>query len=188
MSDQEIPQAEHAEAPVGINHVVFNVRDIEESEKFWTEIMGFTRVGQLKANPGFRFYSGKINGEVNHHDLALVQCENPIPPPVEDWSMRPARMGPNHIAVSLPDRASWLKQIAWLQQNGVKFHLRLNHGMTHSVYISDPDGYGIEVLYELPREIWQDHIDEGLNYAEFLPTEGPEALVDSTDYHRFDEA
>src|SRR6266540_2777367 len=74
-----------------------------------------------------------------------------------------------------------LKQLAFLQSRGVTFHRRINHGMTHSVYISDPNGYGIEVLYELPREVWEGDIDAALNYAEPLPTEGDEALVDATD-------
>ena len=30
--------------------------------------------------------------------------------------------------------------------------------MTHSLYIVDPNGYGVEVLYELPREVWGDNI------------------------------
>jgi len=33
--------------------------------------------------------------------------------------------------------------------NGVEFIVRGNHGMTHSAYIADPDGYGLEVLYNL---------------------------------------
>jgi catechol 2,3-dioxygenase len=45
--------------------------------------------------------------------------------------------------------------------------------MTHSVYISDPDGHGIEILYELPRDVWGGDIDAAQNYAEALPTEGP---------------
>jgi catechol 2,3-dioxygenase len=53
--------------------------------------------------------------------------------------------------------------------------------MTHSVYISDPDGHGIEVLYELPREVWEQDIDAAQNYSEQLPTEGEQALVDRTD-------
>jgi len=68
----------------------------------------------------------------------------------------------------------------------VTFHRRINHGMTHSVYISDPDGHGIEVLYELPREVWEGDIDGAQNYAEQLPTEGPEALVDKTENPVFD--
>ena len=31
--------------------------------------------------------------------------------------------------------------------------------MTHSVYIADPNGHGIEVLYELPREVWEHDIE-----------------------------
>ncbi len=68
--------------------------------------------------------------------------------------------------------------MAFLQSKGVEFHRRINHGMTHSVYISDPNGYGIKVLYELPRDVWEGDIDAALNYAESLPTEGAEALVD----------
>ena len=39
-------------------------------------------------------------------------------------------------------------------------------------------GYGVELLYELPREVWEDDIDAALNFAEQLPTEGPAALQD----------
>ena len=53
--------------------------------------------------------------------------------------------------------------------------------MTHSLYIHDPNGYGIELLYELPREVWEDDIDGALNYSVSLPTEGPEALADRTE-------
>jgi catechol-2,3-dioxygenase len=81
----------------------------------------------------------------------------------------------------LPSREAWRKQIAFLQSKGVTFHRRINHGMTHSVYISDPNGYGIEVLYELPRDVWEGDIDAALNYAEALPTEGDAALVDAAD-------
>ncbi len=52
--------------------------------------------------------------------------------------------------------------------------------MTHSLYIHDPNGYGIELLYELPREVWGGDIDAALNFAVQLPTEGKEALADRT--------
>ena len=78
----------------------------------------------------------------------------------------------NHIAITLPNREAWLQQVAFLQSKGVTFNRRINHGMTHSLYITDPNGYGIEVLYELPRDVWGGDIDAALNYAEALPTEG----------------
>ena len=61
--------------------------------------------------------------------------------------------------------------------------MRGNHGMTHSAYIADPDGYGIEVLYDLPEEVWSGDVDAALNYFEYLPPE--KELEDTTDYQRF---
>ena len=58
----------------------------------------------------------------------------------------------------------------------MKFDRRVEHGMTHSLYIHDPNGYGVELLYELPREVWEGDIDAALNFAVQVPTEGPEAL------------
>lgn len=169
--------------PVGINHVVLNVRDIEESHRFWTEIVGLKQVGALRPRadmgplPTMRFYSGDHEGKLTHHDLALVENPN-VPPPPAEWGLFGAPPALNHIAIAMPDRESWRAKLAELQERGIKFHLRINHGVTHSVYISDPNGYGVELLYELPREMWERDIDAGLNYLELLPTEGREALED----------
>ena len=176
-----------AQAPRGINHLVLNVRDLEVSHRFWTEIIGFRCVAELKPIPGrkrpkMRFYSGvDAEGNVTHHDLALAEVpEREADGGAEKWDLMPSRTGINHVAIAWPDRESWLKQLEFLQTKGVTFHRRVNHGMTHSVYISDPDGHGIEVLYELPREVWEGDIDGAQNFAEMLPTEGAESLVDTT--------
>jgi catechol 2,3-dioxygenase len=172
-----------AGTPLGVNHVVLNVRDIEESHRFWTEIVGLKQVGALRPRPdmgpapAMRFYSGDHGGKLAHHDVAIVENPN-LPPPPKDWELFGAPQAINHIAIAMPDRETWLKRLTFLQSQGVKFHLRINHGVTHSVYISDPNGYGVELLYELPREMWERDIDAGLNYLALLPTEGPAALVD----------
>ena len=66
--------------PRGVNHLVLNVRDIEESHRFWTEVVGFHQVGQLTPTkdrpnpPKMRFYSGvREDGTSHHHDVALVE-------------------------------------------------------------------------------------------------------------------
>ena len=92
-----------------------------------------------------------------------------------------APLAVNHIALTLASREAWLRQLAFLQSRGVKFDRRVNHGMTHSLYIHDPNGYGVELLYDLPREIWEGDVDAALNYVEVLPTEGTAALGDVTD-------
>ncbi len=172
-----------AVTPSGLNHLVLNVRDLEESHRFWTEIVGFKQVGELKESPTrpnppkMRFYSGDHNGSMNHHDVALVENKE-LPAPPADWAMFGAPCAINHIAITLPSREAWLQHLAYLQARGVKFNRRVDHGMTHSLYINDPNGYGVELLYELPREVWEGDIDAALNYARTVPTEGAEALAD----------
>jgi catechol-2,3-dioxygenase len=175
-----------AVTPRGINHLVLNVRDLEESHRFWTEIIGFRQVGELKPTPQrpnpprMRFYSGDRDGKTHHHDIALVENRD-LPAPPKKWSMFGMPLAVNHIAITLPSREAWSQQLAYLQERGVKFDRRVEHGMTHSLYIHDPNGYGVELLYDLPREIWEGDIDAALNYAKVLPTEGKEALADGTE-------
>ena len=175
-----------AVTPGGINHLVINVRNMEESHKFWTEVLGFKLVGKSSRRP-MQFYSGDHSGQMNHHDIAL--CENPnLPPPPAEWAMFDMPVAINHIAITMPNREAWLRQLAWLRHKGVKFQRRVNHGMTHSLYISDPNGYGVEVLYELPRAVWGDNIQGALDFAEPVATEGDDAFVDDTDYPHFGKA
>ena len=174
-----------SKSPVGINHIVLNVRDMDASHKFWTEIVGLKQVAQLRPRPGMnpprmQFYSGDHDGKFTHHDVALV--ENPNLPPPGEWGLFDKPVAINHIAIAMPSREAFVAKLAELQEKGVKFNMRVNHGVTHSVYISDPNGYGVELLYELPREMWEGDIDAGINYFEPLPTEGPEALADDIEH------
>ncbi len=166
-------------APSGLNHIVVNVRNLQETHKFWTEMLGFVQVGEFQ-RPGadgprrMQFYSGDHDGKLNHHDVAFMEVPD-LPAPGPDGTLVSAI---GHIAISLPSREAWLKQLAFLQRSGVKFERRVEHGMTHSLYIRDPNGYTVELLYELPREVWENDIQAALNHYVALPTEGPEALED----------
>ena len=124
-----------------------------------------------------RFYSGDHGGgRMNHHDIALVETPS-LPPPSADA----APTAISHIAIALPNRDAWLRQLAFLQSRDVPFERRVEHGMTHSLYIRDPNGYSVELLYELPREIWEGDIQAALNHYVALPTKGEAALADRTD-------
>jgi catechol 2,3-dioxygenase len=169
-----------------ISHLVLNVRDIEASHRFYTEVMGFEHCGTLDPSVvkvDMRFYRGSPD---HHHDLALMQVRDPAAlPDVERWGMLANRSGINHVAIAYPDRDAWLAQLAHLRESGVEFLVRANHGMTHSAYIADPDGNGIEVLYDLPREVWEGDVDAALSYFQPLPVDGPESLEDDVNYRRF---
>jgi catechol-2,3-dioxygenase len=167
-----------------VQHLVLRVRDIEVSHRFYTEILGFERCGSL--DPArypwtMYFYRGSAD---RHHDLALAQLVDPESAPAPDlpWQMFGRTPGIDHIAIRYPGRDEWLSQIAWMKSQGVEFLVRGNHGMTHSAYIQDPDGNGIEVLYDVPMEAWAGDVNGALNYFDPLPVD---SLDDSTDYARF---
>jgi catechol 2,3-dioxygenase len=172
-----------------VNHLVLNVRDLEASHRFYCDVLGFEQCGTLKVPypaPEMRFYRGHPD---HHHDLALVQIPDPASaPPVPKWGMFTANPGLAHVALAYGSREEWQAQLAHLQACGVVPAIRGNHGMTHSAYVVDPDGHGIEVLYDLPAEVWEGDVDAALSHFELLPNRGPEMLDDSTDYVRFGTA
>ena len=130
-----------------------------------------------------RFYRGHPD---HHHDFALAQIPDPASAPaVPQWGMFTNHPGIAHIAIGYDSREEWLAQLAHLQAFGIRTAVRGNHGMTHSAYVVDPDGHGIEVLYNLPAEVWEGDVNAALSHFEPLPNDGPEALEDSTDYVRF---
>jgi catechol-2,3-dioxygenase len=174
-----------------ITHLVLTVRDLEASHRFYTEVLGYERCAILEGELALSdmwFY----RTSTNHHDLALVQVGKPeeVPAPPEEWLgfFPDHAVGINHFAVAYPSREAFLAQIEHMTAMGVPFDLRGNHGMTHSVYVRDPDGNSVEVLYDLPKEVWDGDVNAALNHFEFLPTEGPESLEDSTDYQHFEPA
>ena len=178
MSGQQAAQAgagsdEAAPGPVGLNHIVLNVRDLERAHAFWTDVLGFRHVAELDPSRDrqMRFYAGRGG---NHHDLALMQ----LPEGSDAEAAQTQRPGLNHLAVEYGDQASWLAQLRRLQAAGVEFGSRVNHGTSHSVYIEDPDGHGVELMYSLPAEQWQGDVGAALNHLDVLPREGEAALAD----------
>ncbi len=168
--------------PAGVSHLVLNVRDLEASHRFYTEVLGFEQCGELGEAMGLtmRFYRSSPN---HHHDIALNQLSRPeAEPPVERWNMVKAHGAVNHIAVAYPGREAWLAQVRHLQASGVEILVRGDHGMTHSAYVADPDGNGIEVLYDLPDEVWEGDVNAALNHFKPVSRHGDAALEDDTDY------
>ncbi len=153
-----------AQTPCGLNHLVLNVRDIEESHRFWTDLLGFHQVGvshrpDPDGKPPMRFYSGKRDGKLRHHDIALVEG---LAPPA-GAAVHPQAL--NHVAIEYATQWAWQKQIAFLIKRGVVLYRRVERGVTHSIHLTDPNGYQIELVYELPRALWESNIDAALNHA-----------------------
>ena len=161
MTEQTLSPAMPA-APRGVNHLVLNVRDIEQSHRFWTELLGFHHVGTSRfvrpdGGPPTRFYSGLKDGRLHHHDIALheqpgLARSDETPPQSLD-----------HVAIEYPSEAAWRERIRFLTERGVALDRLIERGATHSIHLSDPDGIAVELVFELPREQWAHDIDGALN-------------------------
>ena len=119
--------------PKRVGHLVLNVSDQDASTKFYTEVLGFEI---SKVNPGFGTFLtfGKI-----HHDLALFQAA-PDAAPVSAGGL-----GLNHMALQVDNFDTLTEFHSKLNDLGVELRTT-DHGMTKSIYISDPDGNGIELF------------------------------------------
>jgi len=58
---------------------------------------------------------------------------------------------------------------AHLKRHGYPVEIRMDHGTSKSVYIADPDGNGIELMCDRPRELWEADVNRALNEATVLP-------------------
>src|SRR5262249_54075019 len=71
MPSKEATTSEPA-APSGLNHIVLNVRNLEESHQFSTEVVGLRKVGEFKSAPArptprkLRFYRGAGRDGTHH--------------------------------------------------------------------------------------------------------------------------
>ena len=121
--------------PKRIGHLVINVKDLDASTKFYTEVLGFEISLE---RPGFGTFltCGSI-----HHDLALFQA------PEGASEVTEGGLGLNHMAIQVEDFAELTDYYNKLQEYFEKSDLRtVDHSMTRSIYIKDPDGNGIELF------------------------------------------
>ena len=116
--------------PKRIGHVVLNVKDVEESTKFYTEVLGF-HISKQTDTATF-LTCGKI-----HHDLALFKSR--IPYKTKDG------LGLNHMAIQVEDFEALTAYYRILEHMDV-IERCTDHGMTCSIYLTDPDGNGIELF------------------------------------------
>lgn len=119
--------------PKKVGHLVLNVKDVEASTKFYTEVLGFDIAVKRSDGSATFLTCGEI-----HHDLALFKAPEGAEP------IKPGALGLNHFAVQVEDLDALKEVYRSLKEYGVEVSRTVDHSMTRSVYFSDPDGNGIE--------------------------------------------
>jgi catechol 2,3-dioxygenase len=151
-----------------IGHVHLRVSDLDRAVSFYRDALGF----ELQTTyPGAAFMSA---GGYHHHiGLNVWQSEGGAPPP-------PGTTGLFHFAIRYPTRAALARALKRLVDRGVPIGGASDHGVSEALYLSDPDGNGIELYWDRPREEWPQNDDGSLRmYTEPLDVRGLLAAADA---------
>jgi catechol 2,3-dioxygenase len=130
-----------------IGHVHLKVADIERSLKFYRDILGF-QVMQYYGSSAVFISAG---GYHHHIGLNTWYSRNGSPPP-------PHSTGLFHTAILYPTRRDLAGALKRLVIAGYPLTGASDHGVSHALYLDDPDGNGVELYWDKPREEWP--IDE----------------------------
>lgn len=128
---------------VDIGHVHLKVADIERSLAFYRDVLGFEVTQRMGDSAAFLAAGGY------HHHLGL-----------NTWTSRGGSPPPRgatglfHVAIRYPDRASLADALRRLRNAGIRLEGASDHGVSEALYLSDPDGNGVELCWDRPREQW----------------------------------
>lgn len=130
--------------PVGLTlgPVRLEVADLDRSVAYYEQVLGLSPLARSadRALLGVA-HDGTPLIELNHRPGAI-----PVP--------KRGRLGLYHFAILLPDRADLGRFLAHLTALGVQPGMS-DHLVSEALYLTDPDGLGIEVYADRPRETWR---------------------------------
>ena len=142
-----------------LGHLVLYVRDLERSRHFYGQVLGWREITREDMRmPAAAFSSGRT-----HHELLLIEVgPNAAPIP------RGSRVGLYHFGLKVGETDDELREARdAIQKAGAKMVGATDHGVTHSLYIEDPDGNEIELYIDVQPARWKE--DPSAVFAEIKP-------------------
>jgi catechol 2,3-dioxygenase len=134
-----------------LGHIVLYVRDIEQSSRFYREVLGWRQVLPDPAE-GSRIPMAMFSapGGRTHHELLLIGVGHDAAAVPEG-----RRVGLYHFGLKIGDSDDELREAATrLREAGTPILGASDHTVTHSLYIADPDGNEIELYIDVPGVDW----------------------------------
>ena len=128
---------------VDIGHVHLKVSDLERSLGFYRDVLGF----QLTQRYGDGAAFVSAGGYHHHIGLNTWESRDGGPPPR-------GTTGLYHVAIRYPDRRSLADALRRLVDASIPVDGASDHGVSEAIYLRDPDGNGIELYRDRPREEW----------------------------------
>ena len=134
-----------------IGHVHLKVANIERALGFYRDVLGFEVTQWYGEDAAFLSAGGY------HHHIGL-----------NTWMSRNARPAPKdsaglfHLAILYPERRDLAQALKWLLEAGYPIDGASDHGVSEALYLTDPDGNGVELYRDRPEEEWPRTGDGGL--------------------------
>lgn len=128
---------------VKIGHVHLKVAELERALNFYCGVLGFELMQRMGSQAAF------VSAGGYHHHIGLNTWESRggKPPPK-------GTTGLYHVAILYPDRPALADALRRLLRAGVSLDGAADHGVSEALYLRDPDGNGIELYRDRPREEW----------------------------------
>jgi catechol 2,3-dioxygenase len=128
---------------VRIGHVHLKVADLDRALGFYQGVLGFELTQRYGPDAAF------VSAGGYHHHIGLNVWESRGGgPPL------PGSTGLYHVAILYPDRAALADALRRLIEAGIPLEGASDHGVSEALYLRDPDGNGIELYRDRPREEW----------------------------------
>lgn len=137
------PDSEAIDSGVDIGHVHLKVADIERSLAFYCGVLGF----ELQQRFGSEAAFVSAGGYHHHIGLNTWYSRGGSPPP-------PNSTGLFHVAIRYPTRRALAVALRRLLDAQVRLSGASDHGVSEALYLSDPDGNGIELYWDRPKSQW----------------------------------
>jgi len=128
---------------VDIGHVHLKVADLDRALTFWRDVLGFEEQARMGDQAAF------ISAGGYHHHIGLNTWESQggSPPP-------PGTTGLYHVAVRFPDRKTLAETVHRVVRANIQVEGASDHGASEAIYLRDPDGNGVELYRDRPRDEW----------------------------------
>ena len=126
-----------------IGHVHLKVSHLPRALEFYCGMLGFDLITTYGPDAAF------ISAGGYHHHIGLNSWHSKDGPAAD-----PRAPGLYHAAILYPERKDLARILHRLLQAGYPLSGAADHGVSEALYLDDPDGNGLELYWDRPREQW----------------------------------
>lgn len=131
----------HPQARIG--HIHLKVADLDRAIGFYSGVLGF----ELQQKFGDRAAFLSAGGYHHHIGLNTWESLGAKPPPA-------GHTGLYHTAILYPDRVQLADALRRVIEAGIPIDGAADHGVSEAIYLTDPDGNGVELYRDRPEAEW----------------------------------